>query len=157
MDSGVFVTRGAVSPEDRSRLDTGHTKVQTKVQKTWPLAKWRLRRTIGYIESHIDSPLSLRDLARTAGLSRMHFAAQFRQATGVRPHSYLLGRRVEKAQILLATTDMPIVAIALEVGFSSQAHFTVVFKRFCGWAPRQWRREKTVASSCDKSNHPISQ
>ena len=103
------------------------------------LPAWRLRRVIDFIESHVDRPVSLADLAQTAGLSRMHFAAQFRKATGVRPHEFLQRRRVEKAKVLLAAGSMPIAEVALAVGFSSQAHFTGVFKRFAGLAPRQWR------------------
>ena len=47
----------------------------------------------------------------------MHFAAQFRAATGLRPHQYLLRRRIERAQQLLIETGMPIVDVALSVGF----------------------------------------
>ena len=70
----------------------------------------------------------------------MHFAAQFRAATGVRPHEYLVRRRIAKAQTMLATTEMPIAELALAVGFGSQAHFTVVFKRFSGLTPLRWRQ-----------------
>jgi AraC-like DNA-binding protein len=113
-------------------------------RKTIPLPKWRLKRAIEFIETHLDSALALADVARVAGLSRMHFAAQFRAATGVRPHEYVLRRRIEKAQTMLATADLPIVEIALAVGFSSQAHFTVVFKRFSGLTPHRWRQSHHV-------------
>lgn len=103
------------------------------------LPNWRLKRTIDFIDSHADEPITLADLARTAGLSRMHFAAQFRKATGLRPHEYLLRQRVEKAKTMLRTTHLPIVEIALAVGFGSQAHFTGVFKRFAGETPHRWR------------------
>ncbi len=108
-------------------------------RKTSALPKWRLKRAIDFIEAHLDSPLALADISGAAGLSRMHFAVQFRAATGVRPHEYVLRRRIEKAQTVLATTDMPIAELALATGFSSQAHFTVVFKRFSGLTPRRWR------------------
>ncbi len=108
--------------------------------KTTALPKWRLKRAIEFIETHLDSRVALADVAGAAGLSRMHFAAQFRVATGFRPHEYVLRRRVEKAQTMLATTDMPIVELALAVGFSTQAHFTAVFKRFSGLTPHRWRR-----------------
>ena len=91
------------------------------------------------IESNADNPITLADLAREAGLSRMHFAAQFRKATGLRPHQYLLQRRVEKAKTLLATSSAPIAEVALSVGFSSQSHFTGVFKRLTNHTPLRWR------------------
>ncbi len=109
-------------------------------QKISALPKWRLKRAIEFIEMHLDSPVPLADVAGAAGLSRMHFAAQFRAATGIRPHEYLLRRRIEKAQTMLATTDLPIAELALTVGFSTQAHFTAVFKRFSGLSPRRWQQ-----------------
>jgi AraC-like DNA-binding protein len=69
----------------------------------------------------------------------MHFAAQFRAATGFRPHEYLLRRRVQLAEELLRHSTLTIVEIALTVGFQTQAHFTTVFKRFAGNTPCQWR------------------
>jgi AraC family transcriptional regulator len=69
----------------------------------------------------------------------MHFAAQFRLATGIRPHEFVLRRRVARSQQLLAETHATLVEIALSVGFQTQAHFTTVFKRFVGDTPRQWR------------------
>ena len=104
------------------------------------LPRWRLKRAIDYVESHLDEPVSLAQLATAAGLSRMHFAAQFRTATGLRPHEYLLRRRIERAQDMLAGADMPIVEIALSVGFQAQSHFTTVFKRFTGQSPLAWRQ-----------------
>jgi AraC-like DNA-binding protein len=53
------------------------------------------------MDSHLYEPISLSDLAAAAGLSRNYFAAQFRVATGLRPHEYLLRRRIERAQKLL--------------------------------------------------------
>jgi AraC family transcriptional regulator len=103
------------------------------------LAKWRLRRVFDYIDAHMDEPVRLADLAGAAGLTRMHFAAQFRAATGLRPHEYLLRRRVESAQVLLSK-NVSTVNVALAVGFQSQAHFTQVFKRFVGQPPHTWRR-----------------
>ena len=58
----------------------------------------------------------------------MHFAAQFRAATGYRPHEYLLLCRIERAKAMLLQQNTPIVEVALSVGFKSQAHFSTVFK-----------------------------
>jgi len=75
-----------------------------------------------------------------AGLSKMHFAAQFRAATGYRPHEYLLHQRVERAKAMLSSLEMPLVEVALSVGFRAQAHFSTVFKRLTGETPGRWRR-----------------
>jgi len=103
------------------------------------LQKWRLKRVMQYIDDNLDAKVTLQHLAAVAGLSRMHFAAQFRAAVGMRPHDYLLKRRIERAQELLQRADASLVDVALTVGFQTQAHFTTVFKRFAGDTPYQWR------------------
>ena len=107
------------------------------------LAKWRLKRVLTYIGEHVCEPITLAALAQVAGLSRMYFAAQFRAATGCRPHECVLRKRIERAQRLLAESSEPLVNIALAVGFQSQAHFSTVFKRFAGLSPHQWRVTKS--------------
>jgi AraC family transcriptional regulator len=130
--------RGACFCVARPLPNIGEHRKGSMLAWTSALSKWRLKRAVEFIETHLDSPVALADVA--AGLSCMHFAAQFRAATGVRPHEYLIRRRIAKAQTMLATTDMPIAELALTVGFSSQAHFTVVFKRLSGLTPLRWRR-----------------
>jgi transcriptional regulator GlxA family with amidase domain len=103
------------------------------------LPKWRLRRVEQHIAAHFERSISLFELANIAGLSRMHFAAQFRAATGYRPREYLLNHRIEQAKSLLTTTARPLAEIALAVGFSTQAHFSTVFKRISGHTPARWR------------------
>ena len=72
----------------------------------------------------------------------MHFAAQFRAATGLRPHEYLLRRRIGRAQEMLLETGRPVADIALSVGFQTQSHFTAIFKRFTGQPPLAWRQSQ---------------
>jgi AraC family transcriptional regulator len=103
------------------------------------LSKWRLKRVVEYVAGHLDEKVTLADMATAARLSRMHFAALFLRATGLTPHQYLLKQRVSAAQEMLRTTDKSIVDIALSVGFSTQAHFTTVFKRIVGQTPLKWR------------------
>jgi AraC-like DNA-binding protein len=104
------------------------------------LSKWRLKRAVEYMTANLAEPISLADIASAAGLSRMHFAAQFRVATGLRPHEYLLRRRVERSQELLLRSRQSLVDIALDVGFKTQAHFTTVFARFVKETPNAWRQ-----------------
>jgi AraC family transcriptional regulator len=110
------------------------------------LSKWRLKRAKEYMEANLAESISLADIAAATGLSRMHFAAQFRVATGLRPHEYLLQRRIERARELLLTSRLPLVEIAFEVGFKTQAHFTTVFARFVGETPNVWRQRNQAAS-----------
>lgn len=104
------------------------------------LPRWRFKRVEAYIEANLSEAISLADMAAAAGLSRMHFAAQFRVLTGLRPHEFLLRRRIERAQAMMQETRDTLVEIALAVGFQTQSHFTTVFRRFVGQTPYQWRR-----------------
>jgi len=118
----------------------------TAPSRVAPLPRWRLRRVQAHVDQHIDETVTLADLASAAGLSRMHFAAQFRAATGHRPHEYLLLCRIERAKAILSSETMPLAEVALSVGFQAQAHFTTVFKRVTGETPARWRRMRTDAS-----------
>jgi transcriptional regulator GlxA family with amidase domain len=117
-----------------------------------PLPKWRIRRVQEYIGTHLEDCIRLADLAQVAGLSPMHFAAQFRKATGYRPHDYLLQRRIESAKDLLSTTDMPLAEVALAVGFHAQAHFTTVFKRLTDQTPARWKSSRVRDASQQSSD-----
>jgi AraC family transcriptional regulator len=116
-----------------ARLELPRTRVNS-------LPKWRLQRVEEYVEAHLGNGIGLSDLAKVAGLSRMYFAAQFRIATGFRPHEYLLHQRIKSAKSLLSDTKTPLVEVALAVGFCSQAHFSTVFKRITSETPARWRR-----------------
>lgn len=113
------------------------------------LPKWRLKLVHDYVTTHLGEKVTLADMATAARLSRMHFAALFLRATGMRPHQYLLQRRIGAAQELLLDSNQPIIQIAIQVGFQTQAHFTTVFKKITGVTPAKWR--EMVMS---QSSHP---
>jgi AraC family transcriptional regulator len=122
-------------------LDSKKTHRQSSYKESSSLAKWRLNRSIDYIEANLLRPIYLIELSNAVGLSRMHFAAQFRAATGDTPNRYILRRKIAHAQILLRDPSMSIVNVALMLGFRTQAHFTVVFKNIAGCPPAHWRRQ----------------
>jgi len=103
------------------------------------LPVWRLKKVQAFVEANISGPIRLGDLAAVSGLSRMHFAAQFRAATGLRPHDYVLSRRIEHAKRLISGPHKTLVEVALDAGFQSQAHFCFVFKHLTGLTPSTWR------------------
>jgi AraC-like DNA-binding protein len=124
------------------------------------LPRWRARRVVEYVDAHLGEPISLSDLGAASGLSRNYFAAQFRVATGLRPHEFLLRRRIERAQKMLVETNAPLAEIALSIGFRTQSHFSTVFKRLVGWSPYRWRdankRETSVSeNACGVDNPAI--
>jgi len=85
-------------------------------------------------------------LAAVARLSPYHFARQFKVATGLPPHQYVIARRVERAQQLLrAGTDLSLAEVAAHAGFSDQSQFSRHFKRLVGVTPRQFRMSARIA------------
>jgi len=139
----VFADR--VSLAIVSRIIARHfTAVERKAREASALPAWRLSRAIEYIDTHLSESIGLADIANSTGLTRMHFASQFRRATGMRPHDYLLRRRVEQAQHLLCESKNKVLDVALSCGFRSQAHFTTVFKRMVGETPYCWRMKNNV-------------
>ena len=65
------------------------------------LPRGKLRAAVEYIEDHLDVSPSLEQMAAAAHLSPYHFARQFKAATGLPPHQYVIARRVERAKQLL--------------------------------------------------------
>ncbi|WP_457939270.1 helix-turn-helix domain-containing protein [Mesorhizobium sp. 10J20-29] len=121
----------------RGDRDADNQTTRRRVRHELP--KWRMKRVLEYVSENLGQQISLAAMASAAGLSKMHFAAQFRLATGMRPHEFVLRRRIEYAQQLLSETRTSIIEVALSVGFQTQAHFTTVFKRFVGETPYRWR------------------
>jgi AraC family transcriptional regulator len=79
-------------------------------------------------------------MAAVARLSPYHFARQFRAATGLPPHQYVIARRVERAkQFLQGGGDLSLAQVAARAGFSSQSHFSLHFRRLVGVTPGQFR------------------
>jgi AraC family transcriptional regulator len=105
---------------------------------TLPRAK--LRSVVEYIEEHLDSGPTLEQMAAIAQLSPNYFAWQFKRATGLPPHQYVLDRRVERAKQNLQTeSDFSLAEIAASAGFSDQSQFSRHFKRLIGVTPGQFR------------------
>jgi AraC-like DNA-binding protein len=128
-----------------SRVIARHfTVADRQAREASALPSWRLTRAIEYIDAHLAESIGLADIANSTGLTRMHFASQFRRATGMRPHEYLLRRRVDHAQHLLLESKHNVLDVALSCGFRSQAHFTTVFKRLVGETPYCWRMKANV-------------
>jgi AraC family transcriptional regulator len=100
----------------------------------------RLRRVLDYMQAHLGEELSLRQLADVVQLSPHHFAARFKQSTGVAPYQYVLQQRIATAQHLLAEPRLSLVEIAYRLGFSSQAHFTTMFRLHVGTTPGAYRQ-----------------
>ncbi len=118
-----------------ARLRRGHRDPHTLA---------RLRRARAFIDARHGDALDLEAIARAACLSRFHFLRLFRQAYGETPHRYLQRRRIEAARELLASTDLSVTEVCLEVGFESLGSFSSLFAREVGLAPMHYRRRLVV-------------
>jgi AraC family transcriptional regulator len=124
----VHVIRHVLTPRQAARRRVG----------TLPRAK--LRVVVEYVEEHLDGSLTLEQLAAVARLSPNYFIGQFKRATGLPPHQYVIVRRVERSKELLqAGADLSLAEVAAHAGFSDQSQFSHHFKRLIGVTPGQFR------------------
>ncbi|MFD1910738.1 AraC family transcriptional regulator [Halodurantibacterium flavum] len=104
------------------------------------LATWAERRCIELMRARLADDISLDELAAEAKLSPFHFARMFKQTTGMPPRVYLTQLRLEKACELLEKTDLSIMEIALEVGYSSSQVLARVFLKHQNMSASDYRR-----------------
>lgn len=106
---------------------------------TGGLAGYRLNRVVEFIHANLENDISLADLAAMADLSAFHFSRAFRKTTGKTPQQYVMQQRLERAKLLLARPELPIVEVSLRSGFKNQSHFTSWFRKYTNFTPKLWR------------------
>ncbi|MBV8266262.1 MAG: helix-turn-helix transcriptional regulator [Planctomycetaceae bacterium] len=110
------------------------------------LPRGRLRAVLEYIEEHLDGGPTRAQMAAFVRLNPYHFARQFKAATGLPPHQYVILRRVERARLLLhAGTDLSLAEVAAHAGFRDQSQFSRHFKRLVGVTPGRLRTPSRIA------------
>ncbi|MFI0239921.1 GlxA family transcriptional regulator [Streptomyces sp. NPDC016845] len=95
---------------------------------------------LDWLRDHLDSELTLADIAARAGVSTRTLMRRFREQTGTTPLQWLHRARIRQAQHLLETTGHPVERIAAQVGFGSPTAFRDRFKRTTGVSPQAYRR-----------------
>lgn len=103
-----------------------------------------IAKTIWMIETHFGSPLSLEDMAATAGLSRTHLSRIFPLATGYSISAYIRARRLTEAAKALADGAEDILGVAFDAGYGSHEAFTRAFRDHFGLTPADIRRRGSV-------------
>jgi AraC family transcriptional regulator len=104
------------------------------------LPRSALRRVTDYVNDNLSMDLGLSEMAGVANLSRYHFSRRFKRSTGLSPHQYVIGRRVERAKELLSKTDLSVGDVASAVGFAHQSHLARHVRRRFGVPPSSLRR-----------------
>ena len=95
-----------------------------------------------YIGENLARRISVAELAHVACMSPSHFHALFKDSLGLSPHQYLLKTRLDRAAQLLSKTDLPLIRIAEECGFSSQSALTTATRRYLGLTPKRLRASR---------------
>jgi YesN/AraC family two-component response regulator len=98
-----------------------------------------IRQSIYFIHQNYTESITLEDVSESVHLSPSYFSSLFKEKTGVSFTSYVNKLKVERAQKLLNRTKLPLIDIALTLGFGSQSYFSSVFKRHVGVSPKQYR------------------
>jgi AraC family transcriptional regulator len=106
-----------------------------------------LQRALDFVEADLFAPLPLAAIAERGGYSPWHFHRTFTALTGVTPATYVWKRRLSEICRRLVETDQPIVDLALDCGFESQATFTRAFTRQVGVSPGRFRRTRRFVVS----------
>ena len=98
--------------------------------------------SIEYMRENIQGNITLRDLARTAGLSVSHYCALFKKKTMQSPLNLYTSMKVQRACQMLQNKDQTIKSIAYSLGFFDQYHFSKVFKQIMGTSPRHFKNHR---------------
>jgi len=99
-----------------------------------------VRAAVGFIRQNLPNPIGLREIVRASGICCSGLERLFHIFLGRTVHAELLRQRIERAQQLMARTDLSLPHIAELSGFKS-SYFSNVFAAKAGMSPGQWRRE----------------
>lgn len=101
----------------------------------------KIAESIGYILVNLHQELSVSALAARVNQHPDYFSRQFKTFTGERPVNYIFGKRIERAQHLLATSQLAYSEIAVQTGFESLSYFSKSFKKLTGMSPRVYKKQ----------------
>lgn len=106
-----------------------------------------LNRAVRFIREHLAEPMTVKTLLRAVSVSRRWLECRFRQRFGCAPYEYICYARVERAkQLLLSSERLRIGQIAGACGFVGTRNLRLVFRRFTGMTPQEYR----LAHSTDR-------
>ncbi|MBR2906533.1 MAG: helix-turn-helix domain-containing protein [Clostridia bacterium] len=98
-------------------------------------------RGVEYLSLHYREPgISVREIAAHCSVSEEYFRRLYKAAFGISPHRAIVEKRLDHACLLLRTTDLPVVEVALESGFSDVKYFSTFFHKEMKLSPSAYRR-----------------
>lgn len=105
---------------------------------------------LNFVYDHIDTDISLEELASRSHLSVPQFKVRFKQEVGVSPRSFVNMQKIESAKTMLLD-GMSKTEVALQLGFNTSSYFSAVFKKYTTLTPSEYvkRQKKTESSAHD--------
>lgn len=94
-----------------------------------------------YIYSHLHDKLTVRDLANILGINANYLSEVFKQHEGITLSQFILREKIDRAKNLLTYSKYSYIEIATYLGFSSQSHLGLQFKKITGYTLRQYRNK----------------
>ena len=101
-----------------------------------------VRNVLQYIRSHMAEPIRTADIAAYCGKSRGGLTTEFKKQTGRTLSDFIQQQKMQEAETLLLKTEQNLSQISSLLGFSSQSHFTRVFKEVHGMTPTEFRKSQ---------------
>jgi len=100
---------------------------------------YRIKKVLQYIDAHVREKIEIDTLAQLSGWHKQYFIRVFQRATKLTPYQYILNQKVEKAAVMITTTESTFSNIAFEYGFLSYGNFNRAFKKVKGVTPERYR------------------
>lgn len=100
----------------------------------------RMKRVLDYMHSHLTQDIDVDELANVACVTKTYLIKIFKQQFGTSPIQYFNNKKIERAQLLLYTTDLPIKEVAYKLGFNDHSYFIRLFHKLSGFTPLEYRK-----------------
>ena len=100
----------------------------------------RMKKVLAHIHSHISDTVDVEELANIACVTKPYLIRLFKREFGTSPVQYINKKKVERAQLLLFTTEQPVKEVAYSLGFSDHSYFIRLFRKLTGITPQEYRR-----------------
>ena len=102
-----------------------------------------VRRALLMMESNLQQPLSIADIARAVGRSNRQLERLFATELGTSPRQAYMTLRIHTAAGLVSSGDLPIGDVGYEAGFINATHFSRAFRKYAGLSPSELRKDRS--------------
>ncbi len=111
------------------------------------MAAAQMHKLRDFLEMGMDGAITVTAMAQTLGMGPQKLTRLLRSTTGLSPHQFVTRYRVQRAKELLKHRRIALAEIAFQLGFASQSHFTLAFRKAFGVTPRRYPRRNRESCS----------